>query len=79
MSNQYTFTYMCLGCGLVQTLQAPYRNNKEDIMQYLNNIIMPCIKRNHRERMPLCTHEHVDLKLPVPKGTESVGMKPKQE
>lgn len=77
MTDGYEVRYICPGCG-EHRFMVRYRNNDEDIISYMDNVIKPGIGKSHRQKSPSCTNQTVDLKLHLPAGSEGVGMRVKQ-
>lgn len=73
--------FSCKVCGLVdEEAECRYRRPDEDIIHYLQKVILPAVNLQHQLESFTCPAKNVDLKLPMPEdGSKPIGLPPDAE
>lgn len=75
MSEQMTILYSCPLCGIKDAeATVRFRESSEDVIAWMKQVVEPGLARAHSSASPTCFPESlVDVKIPIPPGTEFVG------
>lgn len=67
--------YLCGACHLGECeVIVPWRKPDEDVVHYVGQTVAGAIAAHHRSRSPWCLATKMAwVKVPVPKGSESIG------
>lgn len=69
--------YKCACMPAEASIQVPFRNENEDVVQWMQNCLTPAIYLDHRRRSPNCRAAVMEYaKLPVPENARFIGGKP---
>lgn len=69
--------YTCPRCGLIDVcVGVRFREEAESVVKYVQEVVLLAIGQDHHHRSPRCSAPTVDLKIPLPTGTEGIGMRP---
>ena len=68
--------YSCALCGLEDVeVAVRIRGRDEDVIQWMENAVMPALGRDHFNRSPECHPSTLtQVKIPVPPGTAMIGV-----
>lgn len=70
----FKVTFLCATCG-EHSFIVRWRERDEDIAHYLEQVVQPASGVAHNTLAPWCAEEKCDLKLPMPEGTQGIGMR----
>lgn len=69
-----TITYSCKRCGLKEaTVEVRYRGSDEDVILWMKRVVEVALLDDHCKKSPECQTPEVDVKIPIPEGTEWIG------
>lgn len=76
MEDGYRCMFTCRTCGKSKVpFIVRYRNRGEDIVHYVETAVKPALGIAHAKHSPLCSSMAADLMMPMPDGTEGIGMR----
>ncbi len=64
-TKRYSVLFSCSVCGAADgKAGVPYRKPEQDVVAYMNDVVMPAVAAAHQARAPRCLGKTVTLKIP---------------